>query len=655
MPYSPPIRLKKKDFGSEEYEEICEFIKEKIEHLDRRLKTFRTATLPEYIRLYKGRPKQEVADWPWEGASNLQIPLIGTYTDELLARTMGGIWMFEPLWSAVIAGDTPSKDAEEQKEIYQQFLSDMAFDAEELDLYRVEQGIFTSANKNGTGVCHFPWEYRKEIEMLYMGGGEDSQSDPTGEEREFEAQDGPAPEMIPLNRWGFDPNVITLKKHKFFYHIESLTYWDVKNLRSRSPYYSQDDIDKLLASPDAAQEDEMEEELNYAKKIENSSASAGAARWFIYHCIFTWSKNGKNYWFFARYHKNSSKVLFITYNNYPKNLLPYEDVKLAYDDESYLGTGFAEMVHTFQKELSNNVNWRTNNRNYAMLGVWRVSPESKLASILDFFPGVAVPAREKEIELIKSGADLGYSNEADQFIMACAKERTGIDPATGGTGGGVVNPKRGIYSAAGTAMTLSQQNNRNSLRTSDMRSVHVKIGQKLGTIYSNFGIGNRLRRYASNAETLKAALESVRTGSLGLKLRPTSASLNRELERQNDVMLSDRLSRFYQEQAQTIEAMLNPQCPPPMKEYFAQVIIAGRVMIQALLRNFNKPNVDAFLPQVKRLIDAILKQGQSGAAGGGALNGAAAFGQAGGLNSVPQLPQGAMGAAQLPAGSQVPQ
>ena len=654
MAFSPPILLRKEDFGTEEYEEICEFIEEKIEHLDRRLQTFRTQTLPEYLRLYKGRPKNDVVDWPWEGASNLQIPLIGTYTDELLARTMGGIWMYDPLWTAMLSGDTPSKDGEEMKEIYQQFLADMSYDPEELDLYRVEQAMFTSANKNGTGVIHFPWEYRQEIEMLYLGGGIDSTTDPEGTPSEFDVQDNPVPEMIPLNRWGFEPSVTTLRKHKFFYHIEPLTYWDIKNLRSRSPYYKQSDIDLLLENPDAVQEDEMEEELNYDKKIENSSISTGAARWYIHHCVFTWNKDGKNYWFFARYHKNSRKVLFVTYNNYPKNLLPYEDVKLAYDDESYLGKGFAEMVHMFQKELSNNVNWRTNNRNYAMLGVWRVSPESKLSSILDFFPGVAVPAREKEIELIKPGTDVGYNNAPDEFIMACAKERTGIDPAIGGQGGGVVNPKRGIYSAAGTSMVLAQQNNRNSLRTSDMRSAHVRIGQKLGTLYANFGIGNRIRRYASNSEILKNALESVRTGILTLKLRPTSASLNKELERQNDILLTDRLERYYQQQAQIIEAMMNPQAPPPLKEYFAQCIIAGRVMMQALIRNFNKSNVDAYLPQVKQLIGQVMAQQQQQPQGG-VPNAPGAGIQAGGLNSIPRLPNGAMAGPQLPAGPGIPQ
>lgn len=657
MPYTPPILLKPDTFDKDEYADIVEFIQEKVDHLDRRLATFRSETLPNYVRLYKGRPKKQVADWPWEGASNVVIPLVGTYSDELLARITGGIWMYDPLWVADLAGDTPSQDGEELKETYQKFLQDMAYDPEELDLYRVEQGMFLSASRCGTGVIHFPWEYQKEVEMVYIQGGLDGKSDPQGNPSEFVAKDGPHPELIPLNRWGFDPSCPNLANMKCFYHIQPLDYWDVKNLRGKSQYYKQEDIDALLQSPDAAQEDEMEQVFNEPKKIENSSVTTGAARWYIHHVCFNWSRNGRTYSFFARYHKRTRKVLFITFNNYTKNMKPYEDAKLAYDEESYLGTGFAEMIETFQREISNNVNWRTNNRNYAMLGVWRVSPESKLSSILDFFPGVAVPAREGEIELIKPGTDVGYNDGPDQFMMACSKERAGIDPAIGGTGGGIVNPKRGIYSAAGTSMTLGQQNNRNSLRTGDMRGAHVKIGAKLGMMYSNIGIGDRLSRYGSNAENLKRALEMVRVGTLGLRIRPTTAAMNKELERQNDILLSDRLERYYQQQAQMIEALLNGQAPPPMKEYFAQAIVAGRVMMQALLRNFNKGNVDAYLPQVKGLIGQILSAQQPGPGAGaqqGAGNAGAGNQISGGLNSIPRLPQGAMGAgAALPASAGV--
>jgi len=158
MPYQPPTLVDSSEIGPDAYQEICDFVRDKITHLDRRLETFRTEKLPEYVRLYKARPKNENVDWPWPGAANLVIPIIGTSSDELLARVQAGIWMYDPLWSATMSGDTPTKDGEELKQIIQNFLMDMAYDPAELDLYRVSQSANHSAIKYGTGGIYTPYE-----------------------------------------------------------------------------------------------------------------------------------------------------------------------------------------------------------------------------------------------------------------------------------------------------------------------------------------------------------------------------------------------------------------------------------------------------------------------------------------------------------------
>lgn len=624
MPYQPPIEVKPSEFGKDEFEELRLFVKEKVEDLDRRLQSFRNDKLPEYVRLYKGRPKQKEADWPWPGAANLVIQLIGTYSDELLARVLGSIFMYDPLWSIVLSGDSPDEDGEQQKQVFEKFMADMAYEPKELDLYRIESAAYHSAIKYGTGLVYNPYEFQEEIQMMYAGGGEDSTSDPTGKKKKIVVRDGPHPELLPLNRILFEPNSPTLDGMKFYGFIESLDYWDIQNLQSKSPYYKKEDIDLLLGQPDAVQETEMEREINAQFDFGTAGISNGAARWYIYNVFFKYTKGGDTYSMMAKYSKSRDKLLYVVYNNYPKNQNPLLDVKLAYDDESYLGTGFAEMLHTYQKELSNNSNWRTNNRNYAMMGVWRVSPESKLSSILEFYPGVALPAKDGEVELLKPGADVGYSNEPDMFIMSCAKERAGVDPATGGTGGGIVNPKRGIYSAAGTSMVLTQQNNRNNLRTADMRSMHVRLGIQSADYYAYFGAGARLKKYGSNAEVLRKALKNYEQGNLGFRFRPTSAALNKELDRQNDVMLSDKVERFYQTQAQMLEVLSNPQVPPPMKEYYTQALVGGSILMEALLRNFNKENTSSLIPNVKKLIQAMSQGAGNGgkpSAGSGGLVG----------------------------------
>lgn len=644
MPYSPPVLVTPSDFGKDEYRDLEHFIIDKVKHLDMRLQSFRSEKLPEWVRIYKGRPKNKEVEWPWPGAANLVIQLTGTYTDELLSRTIGALYLYDPLWTVTLSGDLPDKEGNNQKQVIEKFMMDMAYSPEELDLFRVEQTLYASGIKYGTGWVYFPMEYEREIEYIYIGGGESSETKPQGTPKEVIRRDGPHPEVIPLNRAVFDPSVPNLANMRFFGFIQPLDYWELLNLPAKDAYVTQADVDDLLNSPDAVQESEMEREINEEFSFGSSGIETGAARWHIYNLFFKYNKGDKTYSMTAKYNKNKEKVLYIAFNNYPDNINPIEDVKLSYDEESYLGTGYAEMLQSYQKELSNNSNWRTNNRNYNMMGVWRVSPESKLSSILEFYPGVAVPAKDGEIELLKPGADVGYNDGPDQFIAALAKERAGVDPAIGGTGGGIVNPKRGIYSAAGTSMVMMQANNRNNLRLSDMRTCHVKIGLKLLKMYAHWGIGARLKNYGNNADNLRNGLDNFRKGNLGLRLRPTSPSLNKELERQNDILLVDKVSAWTQQQAQIIEAMMNPQCPEPLKLYYSQAILANRLLMQDLLRNFNKDNVDSLIPEIKQITGAVLQQGAGNAnQPNGRPNPAQGVPQGalpiGGVPGAPQLPQ----------------
>src|SRR5208283_1434257 len=71
--------------------------------------------------------------------------------------------------------------------------------------------------------------------------------------------------------------------------------------------------------------------------------------------------------------------------------------------------------------------------------------------------GVLVPADPNEIERLELNNPQADSLDGENLSLALVKERTGIDPATGGTGGGIVNAKRGIYSSQGTFAVLQQQ------------------------------------------------------------------------------------------------------------------------------------------------------------------------------------------------------
>ncbi len=642
MPFPAPKKVSDV-FSKEEYADLCKLIRAKVQVIDDKLDSFRSDTLPEYVRLYKGLPKEKEANFPWPGAANLVVQLIGTFSDELLARVMGGIYQYDPLFPVALSGDNPSMEGEEMKRSLERFLMDESYDPDALDLYRVENAFYSSAIRYGTGAVSFPWEYEIQKEYVYVGGGTSAKDEVRHTFKETVKRDCPHPEIIPLNKFGIDPRTSCLGNADFFYHIETLDYWNMKNLPGKDPFVDNDDITHILSSPDRTEQDEMQSVTAEELSISTSSTFKGSTEYDIYKCYLTYQKGNDTYSLLAKYSKKTKKVLYAIFNFYPENAFPVEDVKLAYDEESYFGYGYAQMLRAYQKELSQNSNWRTNNRNMAMMQLLRVDPQSKLSSILQVFPGCMIPAKDGEVEVLKTGADVGYSSEADQFIMACAKERAGVDPAIGGTGGGMVNNKRGIYSASGTSMMLLQQNNRNNLRMSDMRSAHIRIAKKLVGMYASFGIGKKLAKYGDQAEILKRAFEAYKSEFLGFRLRPASASNNRELERQNDILLSNSLAGFYERSAQMIQAAIQPNCPPELKEFYNQTLLANNALFKGILRNFNHDDVMRLLPKVPQFTPPQgVGNGQPGGAGQQApgSQGAIPIGGVQSSGGIPQIPPG---------------
>ncbi len=630
MPYQAPTIIQPNDgvsgFSEVEYADLVKFIKSNIKFTDSKLQNFRDDKLPEMVRLYKGVPKERDVSFPWPGAANLVIQLIGTFSDELLSRIMGSIYQYDPLFFIDILGDSPDLNAMDQKAILEKFLMDEAYDPNALDFYRVEQSFMQSAIKYGTGIMEFPWEYNIEKNYVYTGGGETQESKVTFKFVDITKRDAPHPKLVPLNCFGIDPNIPVMADADFFCTIETMNKWQVKNLRSRSDLYagiSEETWNSILSGPDNTAQKPMQQEVEQALGTEGQDSSEdGSSRWYFHNCYIKYRKGNETFSILAKYHKRSEKLLWAIFNPYPQNIFPVEDVKLAYDDENYFGTGYAMMLRNYQRELSQNSNFRTNNRNFGMLGMLRVDPNSKLSSVLQVYPGVMIPAKDGEVEMIKAGSDVGYNNDADNFIYGCAKDRAGVDPAITGTGGGMVNPKRGIYSASGTSMMLMQQNNRNNLRMSDMRSAHVRIAIKLMQMYSNIGIGARLKKYGSNSEILKKAFDSYKTGSLGFRLRPTTASNNKELERQNDILLAQTMDRFHSTNGQIIQAILqmeqNPQFKP-LSEYYQQAIVGSIELFKIILTNFGRGEVTKLLPKVPNFA-ASSSQGGAQPQGQGALS-----------------------------------
>ena len=72
---------------------------------------------------------------------------------------------------------------------------------------------------------------------------------------EITKRDSPHPKLVPLNKFGIDPRIPVMADAEFFYTIETLNYWQVKNLPSRNERFikrlsARKHFEKILTSPD---------------------------------------------------------------------------------------------------------------------------------------------------------------------------------------------------------------------------------------------------------------------------------------------------------------------------------------------------------------------------------------------------------------------
>lgn len=603
----PKARLVKPDWGMDAMNNTWKHVEENIDFWLSKTKNYRENTLKRYARLYKGTPDSPTKDTPWPNAANNIIQVIATHCDQLLSRVMS-IYMVEPLWTAKILGDLEDDEGEKQRQILEEFMSEMAMSTTELDFYRIEQAWFSSAIRNGTGIIKLPWQYAVEQQIVFLDGIDENAS--THKFDEFIKYDGPKPENVPLNKFVNNLQFSKLEDSNLKFEIVTLNRYQLEE-RKELGIYNSEDIDKILGQPDRQGPDVLQENAQKSSGITQSAGENNqGAEYDIIECWFTYWHNKQKFSLFAQCHRKSETRLGMWYNYYPKNMCIYEDSKLAYDDDNWLGYGLAEMLEGYQEEISTAHNQRTDAGTLNNSTAFRVNKNSKLRSVLTFYPGIMIPADKDEIERLDTSNAHASDTTQETLTNAYAKERSGVDPAIGGTGGGIVNPKRGVYSSQGTFAVMQQQNNRTSLRTSDMRSAHVRAGNKFLQMYSHFGIGSKLGSFGKEAEVLKKSFENIKSGKLGLLIRPTTASINKEVEKQNDVLLAQLAERLYAADAQVIQLLTTQQIPEDLKQYYIEVLRAKNALMHHIFKDFGHDDAARLIP-----VPTFLKENKDALAG----------------------------------------
>lgn len=615
MPVNTPIDV---DLGKQENEDLKKFVKEQLKNVKDSYDTWHTSEVDELERLYKGLPENESRDWPWPGASNVVIQLIGENVDILKARIIGTIYEILPLWVSGLVGDWSEEDqGEKQRDVYESFLNLMGMEPSELDLYRVESLAANDMVKLGSVLIKFPWETdtEKVVTGPYVVGsnGQSGSNEPAAEDRII--YDGPRPEKVNIRDWAATIDAPTWEKADFKYHH----YVYTKQQLERAMYeggIEKEAGQKLLKSPDRIGANNEQQKQDEQKGLQSDSTTA---QWDIYECWFWYWHNNAKWRIIYKYHEASDTKLKAVFNFYPDNEEPFEFGRLGYTDDGLLGYGFAKMLKFYQEEVTTGHNQRNDNRTLGNTSIVAVGRNNKLDANISVFPMATLPVNPDEFTVAQLGVPYPTSVQEEELTIQLAKSRCGVDPPGQGSGGGITNPKKGnVYSAMGTFSIMQSGNRRVNVNITDFRYIHLKMGRKFGRMYSHFGVGDRLQKLGNDAKFLKMALENIRTGRLDLPIKAATASINKELEKQNDMLLTQTLQRHHASIAQILQGIGQPGMPPELRYFLIGVIGASGQLMSKLLRNFGHDDISRLQPELKifEMLKGANKNGNQPTQGG---------------------------------------
>lgn len=593
-----PIPVK---FGDFEESARLDYVYDNITDIKRGLKEVTEEKLPKWRKAYEGKPEDPQKTFPWRGSSNIVVQLIAASVETLKAQVMASIYEVLPIWNCITVGDWGTEaNADEQRGALDRFLNLMSMEPAELDLYRVESIWFSSAIKYGFSVLKSP--YMIDTEDFCVG----SDIDHGPVYRQVIKHYGPRPEVVPFEDFGVNPTATTLDNANFKYHIVHLNKYQLME-RKFLKLYDTDKVNKILALPDGSGATRVERE-----KQEDTGARTQQSkleeRWDIFECHYPyWVKlDGENrkLSIIETYHYGSKTSLRAVYNWYPENMNIFTGARLGYSDRGLYELGYCEMLEHAQKEVTAEHNRYADNGTLANTSIFRVDPEvsTRLDASFSMFPLAMLPAREGEFEVLNIGRQNDTGIDRERQNLDLVTRRTGLDSGMVASGGGTTNPKKGVYSAMGTFSAMQAGNKRSNMNQSDFKASHIELGRKFSHLYAEFGIDPlKYKQYGNDEKWLRMAFENVKKGRLNIPVRGSTGSINKEMEKQSDMLMVNIMRQHYMGITQILQNL--PNAPQHMQDYLVNVILANDYLMKHFLRNFGYDDISRLLPE-----PAIIKQ-----------------------------------------------
>lgn len=576
-----------------------------------------------WLQMYRAPAKQPERNIPYEGASNFELPIIATDADQMYAKFIqtlhaaDNLWTLSPLNERWVNSSKPIQD----------FLTWL--DGSVLKMYNVNKRVVGEMVKLGTGIYKHGWQYEKRNVWTYDNSGKVTRGERI-RGAPFVDHVRLADFVFPHSSYAIDPD------------SQGGAPWVAERIRvspdrlkwmaqSSSPYLpnvDKTDLDLIIKFEEsgATDFDLWIQTADYTKasrgvdfETERGPSSTGPSGapgriireielWEV-HARFPTGDNDSQDDTILWFHRPTRKIVRGVYNYYHHGRRPYEVIRY-FPGEGFYGMGMCEQTELFQTAGSDMFNFMWDNVLLVNSRMIVAKAGSNIAPGETYYPG-KVWITDNDVR-----QDFASFQMADVYqslpmiqdqIMGFKNKRNGV----GDIQMGQIESLPGRTPAT-TMMSLLQEGSRRpDLTIKDMRYEGVStVGlrtlqncQQFMTSPYDVGGQNLLKLAVdilgvpegmSAAGKLTMPMESVENG-LGVAITATSASHNKEVEKQNYMGLLQLYGQLVPQFLQLAQVATQAQGTP-----IGQVALESAQglyeLAKRLLEQFDSRNPEDVLP-----------------------------------------------------------
>ncbi len=514
------------------------------------------------LRLYEGIPKNPVKNIPVENAPNTEVTLAAISADSIYAQSQDLIFNITPIVTVRPTGKAYVPNAK----ALQRFVN-WGVDNEFILRPATEHSILDDVQL-GTGVYYTPWvESVKKTSINKI------------------RERGPRIYSVPSEDFLVPGG--SYDNHQRLKWNAMRTWMTRSELNTRSALRNWD-VKRVLPAGHVDWVRSKRETLGHT--ITSGRRISDLFEIMDIYCYFDIDEDGMEEDLLVIWDRTSKKVLKVGYNPYDHR--PFDVMRYQLRSHLFYGLGVIEMLKQFQEEVTDLHNYRTLNVLLANCRIWKAK-DGSVPDDMKLWPNrVIMMANPDDLKPEQMGDVYPSSFQAEAATISLAERRVGINEMS------MPRPSQvlGSRTPGITTMTLMQQVSRRFTPAFDAMRIGTSgaVRQCLYRYQERLLMGDKkaeehLRKLLGEPDA-QLVIEVLKADdfdeAVAVELTASSASINRDADKQNAMLLVNILGQYYQRMIELTAMATNPQTPPEVQAVAKKVAIAASEIIDRTVRTF---------------------------------------------------------------------